>query len=908
MYRLASPALSEDEVDISRSLFQGGGHDISADSDASEQLEEPQNGLAVEESEEDEDEAIIAATQAAVNRKNESKTAKKAGAFQTMGLNANLLKAVTRKGFSVPTPIQRKTIPMILDGQDVVGMARTGSGKTAAFVIPMIEKLKSHSAKVGARAVVLSPSRELALQTLKVLKDFSKGTDLRMALLVGGDSLEDQFSNMANNPDIIIATPGRFEHLKVEMGLELSSVKYVVFDEADRLFEMGFATQLMEIMHSLPASRQTLLFSATLPKSLVEFARAGLQDPKLIRLDAESKIAPGLQSAFFTIKRGEKEGALLHILQHVIKMPIGLTEAAKKSKEPAANGKKKRKRDADGPSTTDSPSPHSTIVFTATKHHVEYLAHLLKALGYATSYVYGSLDQTARKMQVQDFTTGMTNILVVTDVAARGLDIPVLANVINYDFPSQPKIFVHRVGRTARAGKAGWSYSLVTNHDMPYLLDLQLFLSRELVFGREERDDGMFKDAIIVGAMRRDDLERCCEEITKLLNDDEDLTSIRDVAGKGEKQYLRTRNAASAESVKRAKKMAVTENSKATNMLFDADEEGDVEQQRLDMLARVSGFRPQETVFEIGKKGASSAAADVMRKRRAKIEPKNRPKHEDETEQNKDSLSTAFRSVSASEEALEAMDVDFDEELMLTAPAIDMEEVSDNELELTFTAPNASNTKPRQQRGWQDSEHFMGYTPTTLNLAEDRGYGVHSGGTNSNFVEAAKGATMDLTNDESKSFAEPSRAKGLRWDKKSKKYVARANDEDGSKGNKMITSESGQKIAASFRSGRFDAWRKANKVDRLPKVGELERSGAHFASGGGQRFKHKAVKAPKEADRYRDDFYKRKKRVDEAKEKRVGRFADGKGKSELKGVDDVRKARKLETKRREKNARPSRKR
>jgi ATP-dependent RNA helicase DDX54/DBP10 len=202
----------------------------------------------------------------------------------------------------------------------------------------------------------------------------------------------------------------------------------------------------------------------------------------------------------------------------------------------------------------------------------------------------------------------------------------------------------------------------------------------------------------------------------------------------------------------------------------------------------------------------------------------------------------------------------------------------------------------------------MGYTPTTLNLAEDRGYGVHSGGTNSNFVEAAKGATMDLTNDESKSFAEPSRATGLRWDKKSKKYVARANDEDGSKGNKMITSESGQKIAASFRSGRFDAWRKANKVDRLPKVGELERSGAHFASAGAQRFKHKAVKAPKEADRYRDDFYKRKKRVDEAKEKRVGRFAEGKGKSELKGVEDVRKARKLKARRREKNARPSRKR
>ena len=901
MHRASSPALSENEVDISRSLFQGGGGDISSDSDASEAIAVPRHGLDAEESEDDEDEALIAATQAAANRKNESKTGKKAGAFQTMGLNANLVKAVTRKGFSVPTPIQRKTIPMILDGQDVVGMARTGSGKTAAFVIPMIEKLKSHSAKVGARAVVLSPSRELALQTLKVIKELGKGTDLRMTLLVGGDSLEDQFSNMANNPDIIIATPGRFEHLKVEMGLELSSVRYVVFDEADRLFEMGFAAQLTEIMHSLPASRQTLLFSATLPKSLVEFARAGLQDPKLIRLDAESKIAPGLQSAFFTVKRGEKEGALLHILQDVIKMPIGLTEAARRLKEQPTKGSKKRKRGEDS-TPAEAPSAHSTVIFTATKHHVEYLANALKALGYATSYVYGSLDQTARKMQVQDFRTGMTNILVVTDVAARGLDIPVLANVINYDFPSQPKIFVHRVGRTARAGKAGWSYSLVTGQDMPYLLDLQLFLSRKLVLGRVKKEDGMFTDAIVVGTMRRDRLERYCEEVTKLIEDDEDLNATREVANKGEKQYLRTRNAASAESVKRAKKLALSESSKATNMLFDSDEQGDVEQERLDMLARVSGFRPQETVFEVGKKGASSEAANVMRKRRAKIEPRHRSNGEGKAEEDHGSPSTPT-------DAVDDVDGDSDDELVLTRPDVDMDEASETELELTFAAPDDPKSQSKRKQNWQDSEHFMAYTPTTLNLAEDRGYGVHSGGTNSNFVEAAKGATMDLTNDESKSFAEPSRAKGLRWDKKSKKYVSRANDEDGSKGNKMIIGESGQKIPASFRSGRFDAWRKANKVDRLPKVGEMERSGVHFASGGGkgQRFKHKAVKAPKEADRYRDDFYKRKKRVDEAKEKRIGRFAEGKGKSELKGVDDVRKARKVQAKRKEKNARPSRK-
>ena len=702
MHRLASPALSENEVDISKSLFQDGGEGLS-DSDSGsmgKQGTQPDNiEMHDGENDEEEDAAFIAATQVAANKKSSGRSGNKPGAFQTMGLNTNLLKAVTRKGFTIPTPIQRKTIPMILDGQDVVGMARTGSGKTAAFVIPMIEKLKSHSAKVGARAVILSPSRELALQTIKVVKEFGKGTDLRTTLLVGGDSLEDQFSSMAN-PDIIIATPGRFEHLKVEMGLELSSVRYVVFDEADRLFEMGFAAQLTEIMHSLPASRQTLLFSATLPKSLVEFARAGLQEPKLVRLDAESKIAPGLESAFFTVKRAEKEGAFLYILQDVIKMPIGPTEAYTKSKEPKSAGSKKRKRGAEGLAANDMPSPHSTVVFAATKHHVEYLANLLKALGYATSYVYGSLDQTARKIQTEHFRTGMTNILVVTDVAARGLDIPVLANVINYDFPSQPKIFVHRVGRTARAGKAGWSYSLITDQDMPYLLDLQLFLSRKLILGRAENERNMFQNSIVVGAMVRDKLERCCEEIGKLLEDDEDLAAMREVAGKGEKQYLRTRNTASAESVKRAKMLAQDEGLKGSNMLFEGDGDGGVEQQRLDMLARVSGFRPLETVFEIGKRGVANEAAGVVRKRRAKLEPKQYSKTQDEKQERGDTQTEARITSANTLTDSQRLGMESDDELVLTRPDADMEEASEDELELTFTAPDAGKPMPGGKDAW----------------------------------------------------------------------------------------------------------------------------------------------------------------------------------------------------------------
>ncbi|KAK7511601.1 ATP-dependent RNA helicase dbp10 [Phyllosticta citriasiana] len=926
-HRHVSPALSENEFDISKNLLgdvSDGDFEAAAlrrkNKSSKDDLADIEAELNLGGAGEDnsDDEAFIADQMAAANRKASNlkgRTVKKGGGFQAMGLNANLLKAITRKGFSVPTPIQRKTIPLVLEGQDVVGMARTGSGKTAAFVVPMLEKLKKHSAKVGARAIIMSPSRELALQTLKVVKELGRGTDLRTILLVGGDSLEDQFSSMATNPDIIIATPGRFLHLKVEMDLDLSSIQYIVFDEADRLFEMGFATQLAEILHALPASRQTLLFSATLPKSLVEFARAGLQEPKLVRLDAESKVSPDLESAFFTVKSAEKEGALIHILSDVIKIPLGETEAAKKAKEKKSDSKsKKRKRDSDAPSATDSPTEHSTIIFAATKHHVEYLTQLLLASGYAVSHVYGSLDQTARKIQVNEFRSGLTNILVVTDVAARGIDMPMLANVINYDFPAQPKIFVHRVGRTARAGRKGWAYSLVRDSDMPYLIDLQLFLSRKLVVGRTD-EPVSFANDVVVGGFVRDKLSQGCEWVNKLLDEDADLANLRTVAAKGEKLYMRTRNSASSESAKRAKEITSSEAVSELNMLFN-DEVDKAEVEREKMLARISGFRPAETIFEIGKRGQAEEAAEVMRQRRAKIEPRRRqqaaePSHD-----------MSLRKTGNNEDGENASDDDMDDAFGDADVDVDMASASEDELEITFSNPQSDKKKAVSAAAWQDPEHFMSYTPKTLNLAESRGYGVHSGGADKfggkgagTFVEEARGAAMDLGQDEARGFGEASRPRGVRWDKKSKKYVARANDEDGSKGAKMIVGESGQKIPASFRSGRFEAWKKTNKVGRMQRSGEMESSSTSFqgpgdaAGGGGRRFKHKMIKAPKEADKYRDDYKERKKRVDEAKEKRIGRFRDGVGaKSELKGVEDVRKSRALQERRKAKNARPSKKR
>uniref|UniRef100_H2ZC89 Uncharacterized protein n=1 Tax=Ciona savignyi TaxID=51511 RepID=H2ZC89_CIOSA len=329
-------------------------------------------------------------------------------------LSHSVFKGVIRKGYKVPTPIQRKCIPLILSDKDVVAMARTGSGKTAAFLIPMFEKLQVTQSGAGARALLLSPTRELALQTFKFVKELGKYTSLRTACILGGDSMSEQFSAMHENPDVIIATPGRLMHVLVEMELRLSNMHYVVFDEADRLFELGFQEHLREILRRLPEDRQTLLFSATLPKQLVEFAKAGLNDPTLVRLDLDSKLSDQLK--VFSARFFYYSISVCELFQHCI-------------------------------THYNSVSVSQSVVFVPTKHHVEYVKDVLQLLGMSCSYVYSSLDQTARKINIAKFRNKKTMVLIVTDVAARGLDIPMLDNVVNYSFPAKSKLFVHRVGK-----------------------------------------------------------------------------------------------------------------------------------------------------------------------------------------------------------------------------------------------------------------------------------------------------------------------------------------------------------------------------------------------------------------------------------------------------------------------------
>ena len=421
-------------------------------------------------------------------------------------------------------------------------------------------------------------------------------------------------------PYSIIATPGRLLHLVVEMNLDLHSVQYVVFDEADRLFEMGFETALTEIIHGLSANRQTLLFSATLPKSLVDFAKAGLQNPKLVRLDAESKISADLRMAFFSVKQDEKDACLLVLLRDIIQVPWGASVSHDQG------GDTEDRRVAQDQFAT----PHQTLVFAATKHHVEYLTTLLTTAGYAVSHIYGSLDQSARTRQMDQFRRGLTNVLVVTDVAARGIDIPVLANVVNYDFPQGARVFVHRVGRTARAGRSGWAWSFVGPTELPYLVELQLFLGRPLTRDASGHGEAPYTENLVLGAFPREALDDEISHIRALEAEQHALPTLRTVMRKGQSMYERSRGRASPASYTRAKEMSrepalwgLVAGGTASGMhpVFRLKDRAvwtspvEQDERRRALLAVVDSFRPVETALEIGSRG-KNGNAELMKERR----------------------------------------------------------------------------------------------------------------------------------------------------------------------------------------------------------------------------------------------------------------------------------------------------
>eukprot|EP01096_Ripella_sp_DP13-Kostka_P016650 TRINITY_DN8178_c0_g1_i1.p1 TRINITY_DN8178_c0_g1~~TRINITY_DN8178_c0_g1_i1.p1 ORF type:complete len:902 (+),score=445.68 TRINITY_DN8178_c0_g1_i1:148-2706(+) len=733
------------------------------------------------------------------------KKKKTSGGFQSMGLRYEVLRGILKKGYKVPTPIQRKVIPVLLQGLDAVAMARTGSGKTAAFLVPLFQRLNCHSGQVGCRAVILSPTRELAIQTMKFASEIGQFTDLRACLLVGGDNMDEQFAQLSRNPDIIIATPGRLLHHMIEVDLTLGRVEYIVFDEADRLFEMGLKDQIDQIMHKVNRERQTVLVSATMPQLLVDFARVGLKNPTLIRLDAEMQLPPTLGMTFFTTRSEDKAASLLYLL-------------------------------------TDFLQPMKpTIVFVATKHHVEFISELLQRNNITSSVIFGTMDQSLRTYNVGRFKKGKTMVLIVTDLAARGIDIPLIDNVINYDFPSKPKLFVHRVGRAARAGRPGFAYSLVGPDEMSYLVELHLFLGKKLIcHDRSQKVDkisvsGYGSDPSYYGNIPTQLIETYTEKITYALTENAFARMDRTVKN-ATKMYVKTREAAAPESVRRAKELPLPE----IHPLLLEHVDGD-EVERQSFIRHIQGFRPKETIFEISAKQKlntetgkfTMSIMNSKRNQHSGVIEAERFKRSQRPEKVSDQPPVSLNSASHppqedpdSEDELAKKPEDLDATAnSLFGPVGSKRErpfALENTKRKNKHAKTSESSSVPSDGAFKDKEFYLSYHKDSQH--RDQGLAVNKG--KSSFNQDIESSVMDLIPDDPDGIFKKRNV--MQWDKKTKKYVRGDN-----KKGLLVRNESGTMVEAK-KSDRYEKWKKKSKR-MIQKEGERESSYSEGDSIGGWR-------------------------------------------------------------------------
>ncbi|MDH4313350.1 MAG: DEAD/DEAH box helicase [Gammaproteobacteria bacterium] len=372
--------------------------------------------------------------------------------FNELGLSAELLRAVDEKGYREATPIQCKVIPLILEGRDVLAGAQTGTGKTAGFALPLLQHLqKSQTNRRQVRALVLTPTRELAAQVAESARVYGTHLRFRTSVIVGGVSINTQIAKLRKGADIVVATPGRLLDLVEQRAIDLSAIEILVLDEADRMLDMGFIRDIRRILKVLPAKRQNLLFSATFSNEIRELAAGLLNKPTEIEVAARNKPADRVTQVVHPVDRNRKRELLSH--------RIG-----------AENWKQ-------------------VLVFTRTKHGANRLAQQLTDDGLSATAIHGNKSQAARTRALADFKAGKARILVATDIAARGIDIDRLPHVVNYELPHVPEDYVHRIGRTARAGQEGHAVSLVCVDEHRLLADIERLLKckidRQVISGYE---------------------------------------------------------------------------------------------------------------------------------------------------------------------------------------------------------------------------------------------------------------------------------------------------------------------------------------------------------------------------------------------------------------------------------------
>ncbi|NKI27375.1 DEAD/DEAH box helicase [Arenibacter sp. 6A1] len=364
--------------------------------------------------------------------------------FKELKLNKPILRAIAEKNYDAPTPVQEMTIPLVLDGKDVIASAQTGTGKTAAFALPILQLLfdRQDASKKKIKALIISPTRELAMQIQENFKDYAQYTNLVSAVIYGGSAIEPQIETLKKGVDILVATPGRLLDLHKQDVINLDYIETLVLDEADLMLDMGFIDDVKKIERLCPKGKQILLFSATMPFKVVQLANSILKDAEKIAVTPTSSAAARVHQTLYFTPKPKKIELCLHLLRNTIKGNI--------------------------------------LIFRRTKHGVDKLEQTLLRNNYKVDSIHGAKSQDERQEALNRFKNKETNILIATDVAARGIDIDNLDSVVNFDLPNIPETYVHRIGRTGRAGQSGTSYSFCSADEKQYVISIQKLMQKHI--------------------------------------------------------------------------------------------------------------------------------------------------------------------------------------------------------------------------------------------------------------------------------------------------------------------------------------------------------------------------------------------------------------------------------------------
>ena len=366
--------------------------------------------------------------------------------FNDLDIIEPILKALNDKGYKTPTLIQEKAIPMVLQHKDLLGLAQTGTGKTAAFAIPIIQHIynspKAAGKKRPIKALILTPTRELALQIDECIEEYSTYTGVSHCVIFGGVKQNTQVSALKNGVDILTATPGRLLDLMNQGYVHLNDISFFVLDEADRMLDMGFIHDIKRILPKLPEKKQTLLFSATMPQAIATLSGTILKNPVRVEVTPTSSVVDTVTQLLYYVEKTDKKDLLIELLS------------------------KDKKQ--------------STLIFSRTKHGADKIARLLCKAGIGSEAIHGNKSQTARQRALSNFKSNRTRVLIATDIAARGIDIDKLEMVINYDLPEVAETYVHRIGRTGRAGNTGVALSFCAEEEKSYLKDIQRLTGKKL--------------------------------------------------------------------------------------------------------------------------------------------------------------------------------------------------------------------------------------------------------------------------------------------------------------------------------------------------------------------------------------------------------------------------------------------